>query len=87
MRILVQFVGQAIGVIVLRRRWPAERLPFKMWLFPLPAVLAILGWMAIFLSTGRKLTLAALGVMMLGVLAFGIRARALGEWPFAETAG
>jgi fructoselysine transporter len=87
MRILVQFVGQAIGVIVLRRRWPAERLPFKMWLFPLPAVLAILGWMAIFLSTGRKLTLAALGVMMLGVLAFGIRARALGEWPFAERAG
>ena len=87
MRILVQFVGQAIGVIVLRRRWPAERLPFKMWLFPLPAVLAILGWMAIFLSTGRKLTLAALGVMMLGVLAFGIRARALGEWPFAETPG
>ncbi len=87
MRILVQFVGQAIGVIVLRRRWPAEKLPFKMWLFPLPAVLAILGWMAIFLSTGRKLTLAALGVMMLGVLAFGIRARALGEWPFAETAG
>ncbi len=87
MRILVQFVGQAIGVIVLRRRWPAERLPFKMWLFPLPAVLAILGWMAIFLSTGRKLTLAALGVMMLGVLAFGIRARALGEWPFGETAG
>ncbi|PYU31815.1 MAG: amino acid permease [Acidobacteria bacterium] len=87
MRILVQFVGQAIGVIVLRRRWPAERLPFKMWLFPLPAVLAILGWMAIFLSAGRKLTLAALGVMMLGVLAFGIRARALGEWPFAETAG
>jgi len=87
MRILVQFVGQAIGVIVLRRRRPAERLPFKMWLFPLPAVLAILGWMAIFLSTGRKLTLAALGVMMLGVLAFGIRARALGEWPFGETAG
>jgi len=87
MRILVQFVGQAIGVIVLRRRWPAEKLPFKMWFFPLPAVLAILGWMAIFLSTGRKLTLAALGVMMLGVLAFGIRARALGEWPFAETAG
>jgi len=87
MRILVQFVGQAIGVIVLRRRWPAERLPFKMWLFPLPAVLAILGWMAIFLSTGRKLTLAALGVMMLGVLAFGIRARALGEWPFTETPG
>ncbi len=86
MRILVQFVGQAIGVIVLRRRWPAERLPFKMWLFPLPAVFAIVGWMAIFLSTGRKLALAALGVMMLGVLAFGIRARALGEWPFAETA-
>ena len=35
-RLLVQFIGQAVGIIVLHRRWPAERFPFKMWLYPLP---------------------------------------------------
>ncbi len=34
MRLLVQFIGQAVGVILLRRRWGAARLPFKMWLYP-----------------------------------------------------
>jgi fructoselysine transporter len=87
MRILVQFIGQAIGVIALRRRWPSERLPFKMWLFPLPAVLAILGWAAIFFSTGWKLELSALGVMMLGIVVFLWRARMQSEWPFAVVRG
>ncbi len=44
MRLLVQFIGQAVGVILIRRRWGAERLPFKMWLYPLLAVLTMLGW-------------------------------------------
>ena len=52
MRLLVQFIGQAIGVMILRRRWSSERLPFKMWLYPLPAVATIFGWAALFLVTG-----------------------------------
>ncbi|MEO8088615.1 MAG: amino acid permease, partial [Bacteroidota bacterium] len=46
MRILIQFVSQGIGVILLHRK--KERLPFKMILFPLPALIAILVWMFIF---------------------------------------
>ncbi len=87
MRCLVQFVGQAVGVMLLRRRWPAERLPFKMWLYPLPALLAILGWTAIFFSTGRNLALAAVGVMVSGAIVFYFRARRLREWPVARTSG
>ncbi|MGH9865073.1 MAG: APC family permease, partial [Candidatus Acidiferrales bacterium] len=45
MRILVQFVGQAIGIIMLRRKWASERFPFKMWLYPIPAGLAIILWL------------------------------------------
>src|SRR5258708_4699500 len=48
-RLIIQFIGQAVGVILLRRRWPPERLPFKMWFYPLPAVLTIAGWMLLFL--------------------------------------
>jgi amino acid transporter len=52
MRILVQFVGGAVGLMVLHRRWPAERFPFRMWLYPLPIVAAVAGWLAILFSTG-----------------------------------
>lgn len=52
MRILVQFVGQAIGVVLLRKRYGTGQLPFRMWLFPLPVVLSILIWLFLFISTG-----------------------------------
>jgi len=37
MRLLVQFIGQAVGVMLLRRRRGTQGLPFKMWFYPLPA--------------------------------------------------
>jgi len=52
MRIVVQFIGQAIGVILLRRRFGTKDLPFKMWLFPLPVLLSVLIWLFLFYSTG-----------------------------------
>jgi len=83
MRLLVQFIGQAVGVILLRRRWGSVRLPFKMWLYPLPAVLTMLGWAWLFWQTGpaRKWGLAEIA---LGALAFLIRAREMRQWPFAK---
>jgi fructoselysine transporter len=84
MRILVQFIGGAVGTIILRRTWSAERLPFRMWFFPLPAVVAIFAWGSILLSTGRNFALAGVGVMIAGTVVFLIRARRRGEWPFAN---
>src|SRR5207302_2108654 len=43
-RLIVQFVGQAAGVMLLRRRWGPERFPFKMWFYPVPAELTMCGW-------------------------------------------
>lgn len=83
MRLIVQFIGQAVGVILLRRRWGTDRLPFKMWLYPLPAVLTMIGWAWLFWQTGpaRKWGLAEIA---LGALAFLIRAREMRQWPFAK---
>ena len=83
MRLLVQFIGQAVGVMLLRRRWGAEKLPFKMWLYPIPAILTMMGWALLFWATGpaRKWGLAEIA---LGVLAFLIRARKMRQWPFAK---
>jgi amino acid transporter len=85
MRILVQFVGGAVGVMILRKRWGPERRPFRMWLYPVPAVAAITLWLAVFLSTGR-VALAGLGVMAAGAAVFLVRAAAAREWPFAGAA-
>jgi amino acid transporter len=83
MRLIVQFIGQAVGVMVLRRRRGTAGLPFKMWLYPLPAVLTMIGWAWLFWQTGatRKWGLAEIA---LGMLAFLVRAREMRQWPFAN---
>ncbi|HEX4546247.1 MAG TPA: amino acid permease [Candidatus Acidoferrum sp.] len=81
MRLLVQFIGQAVGVMLLRRHRGAKALPFKMWLYPLPAVLTMIGWAWLFWQTGatRKWGLAEIA---LGALAFLIRGKEMRQWPF-----
>ena len=95
MRILVQFVGQAVGLVLLRRRRGTASLPFKMPLYPLPVIVAIGVWLAVFWSIAPvevswgelhfKLyfQLAAIGMMALGTVAFLLWSRRLARWPFA----
>jgi fructoselysine transporter len=84
MRCLIQFVGQAIGLVVLRRRWDSSRFPFKMHFYPFPVVIAIIGWLGIFVSTGKKPMLASLAAMAVGTMIYFGRARLLRQWPFQE---
>jgi amino acid transporter len=44
-RIMIQFLAQTVGVIVFRVRRPDFPRPFKMWLYPLPAILAFAGFL------------------------------------------
>jgi amino acid transporter len=81
MRLIIQFIGQAVGVMLLRRRWPPERLPFKMWLYPLPALLTIVGWLWLFSRTGSAIWWGVL-VIVLGLIVFFLQARVRKEWPF-----
>ena len=83
MRLIIQFVGQAVGVMLLRRRWPPERLPFKMWLYPLPALLTIGGWIFLFFRTGKAVWWG-LFVIVAGLLIFLIESKWRKEWPFAD---
>jgi fructoselysine transporter len=68
MRILVQFVAQAIGVVLLRKRNGTANLPFKMWLYPLPVILSVAIWLFVLYSTGLAallgLFLAACGIVV-----------------------
>lgn len=82
MRILVQFIGQAVGVMLLRRHKPSEFFPFKMWLYPLPALVAILMWIGLFLSTGMYFALGGVLVMSVGAVVYFIRSYYQKSWPF-----
>jgi len=83
MRILVQFMGQAVGVMVRRRRMGGGSLPFSMPLYPIPALLAFVAWGAIFLSTGRVFIVGGIAAISLGIIVFFVRARLKRSWPFA----
>jgi fructoselysine transporter len=73
MRMLVQFVSQAVGVIAWHYRKPHEERPYKMPLFPIPAVLSIAIWLYIFFSNEVKYQLFAFGVITSGIVAYYLR--------------
>jgi fructoselysine transporter len=82
-RLIVQFIGQAVGVMLLRKRLGTERLPFKMWFYPLPAVLTMVGWAWLFWHTGGARKWGLLEIA-LGVLAFLVWTATMKQWPFEK---
>ena len=82
MRILLQFIGQAIGVMLLRRRNGTSGLPYKMPLYPLPVLLAIAMWLFIFYATGITIILSFLIVFGSGIIVYLIYAKLKRYWPF-----
>jgi amino acid transporter len=87
-RILVQFVGHTIGLFVLRKTQPQVKLPFRMWLYPLPAILALAGWLYVFLSPafepgGWKFMAFAFTTICAGIAGYFILARKKHMWPMA----
>ncbi|MBI3866748.1 MAG: tetraacyldisaccharide 4'-kinase [Planctomycetia bacterium] len=71
-RILVQFIGQIIGLHFLRTTRPDVRLPFRMWLYPLPSLVALAGWIFLFVTAKYEVLLIAGGVLASGCLAYAV---------------
>jgi amino acid transporter len=69
-RILNQFVGQIVGLALLRQRQPGLVRPFRIWLYPLPCGLALAGWLYMYACAGLPFIVFGLVVLALGVIAF-----------------
>jgi len=82
-RILVQFVGQIGALTLLRRRAPDMPRPYRMWLYPLPSLVALLGWIFVFATTPLPVIAFGLGALLLGVICFGAWSWNGKTWPFA----
>jgi len=86
-RILVQFIGQIFAVHFLRKRSPGMPRPYKIWLYPLPSVVALLGWLFLFATSKPLIILFGLGSLALGVVCFCLWSWQKGEWPFRPATG
>jgi fructoselysine transporter len=87
MRIMIQFIGQAVGVVLLRKKYGSGNLPFRMWLYPLPVIAAIAVWLFVFVSTGPGFMISGLSVMATGLVVYLIQAVIKGYWPFNKSEG
>ncbi len=81
-RVAVQFIGQVVALLFLHHVRRSVELPFRMWLYPLPALLALAGWGYIFL-TARVFYVGVAGLVTAGGLgAYTIWSWATRAWPF-----
>jgi amino acid transporter len=85
--VLVQALAQIVAVTVLRKRQPTLHRPYRMWLYPVPSAVALVGWLVIYgyadkNSPGRHPIEWSLAWLALGCVAFVVWARMEKVWPF-----
>jgi amino acid transporter len=78
--VLIQGVAQIAALFVLRSR--REIAPFRMPLYPLPALVALAGWGLAFVYSGEQAILLGVGWLVAGALVFLWLARNRRWWPF-----
>jgi amino acid transporter len=81
-RILEQFVAQIFGVMMLRHLQRDRPRPWRMWLYPLPCLVALVGWLFVYISTGPLFIAIGVTTLAAGLVVFVIWAARRGEWPF-----
>jgi fructoselysine transporter len=85
--ILVQSVAQIVSLFVLRKTKPHLARPYTMLLYPLPAIIALVGWVYIYLASNHNAPGAypiqwSLVWVLAGVGAYMLWARTHRLWPF-----
>jgi amino acid transporter len=75
-RIVVQFIGQIAAVIWLRRRAPEMERPFRIWFYPVPVLLALVGWIFLLVTTNRVTLAYAMATLAAGLIFFFVWSRA-----------
>jgi amino acid transporter len=84
-RILLQFLLQQVGVMLLRVQRPELKRPFRIPLYPLPPLAAMAGFVLLLIYRQHALggLAVAAAIAVSGSLIYLVRAQRLGQWPFA----
>jgi amino acid transporter len=80
--VLVQAVAQIVALTVLRRRQPGLIRPYRQWLYPIPSLLALVGWIYVYHSAGSTSIILSLAWLAAGVVGYLIWGRTVRAWPF-----
>jgi amino acid transporter len=72
-RAVIPFMAQIAGAVILRIRQPDRPRPFRMWLYPLPAIIALGLWAYIVISPQKGLKVGGLYVIAAGTLFYFVR--------------
>jgi basic amino acid/polyamine antiporter, APA family len=88
-RIMIQFIVQAVGLLWLRSRRPDFPRPFRMWFYPIPALLAILAFLYVLTQRPNAAREIRYGVVIvvLGTIVYLFHAWRDGKWPFGTSSG
>jgi amino acid transporter len=81
-RILVQFVGQIGAVALLRRHSPHLPRPYKIWFYPVPLFVALVGWLFVLGTSGGEVLAFSGAALAIGILSFFVWAKFTQRWPF-----
>ncbi len=84
-RLLEMFCGQIVGLMLLRSTRPDVYRPWKMVAYPLPCLLALAGWLYLYLSSGLLYICLGATALASGVVVFLVWSRSRGVWPFGKT--
>lgn len=86
-RIMIQFLVQAVGFLWLRKTRPNFPRPFRMWLYPIPALLAVVGFIYVLFNRVGSMRQIRYGIVILavGTLIYMVRAWRIGNWPFGTS--
>jgi hypothetical protein len=82
-RILEQFLGQVFAVMLLRKRTDLPR-PYRMRLYPLPCLLALAGWLFVYLTSDTSFIILGLATLLAGVAVFFLWSWRARQWPFTQ---
>lgn len=87
-RIMVQFLAQIIGVMYLRATQPDLPRPFRMWLYPIPALVALVGFVFVLYSRPNAFKEVRYAIVLVGVglVIYFVRAYKRKEYPFSAPA-
>ena len=81
--IIVQSIAQIAALVTLRKRQPNLARPYRQWLYPVPCVIALLGWIYVYFSAST-ISLVLSGVWIVaGLAVFTVWAKLNQSWPFA----
>lgn len=83
-QIVFQFIPQIFALFAMRLYRKDIARPYRMWLYPIPAFVALVGWIYVAATPDQRQYVGSAAILLLvGLIAYMLRAKAVRSWPLA----